>query len=731
MKKILSLLIAVSCFSGLAGANEMPPVLSETGAPVSAIQEEAIWNKYCVGNRNSIEIPQPKYGSPYLNGVVEKLAMISPFSYYFYSGPLYAYKLKNGKELVEPPSNFPKVKEVFNGRKNAHVFLTVLCGEFRDRPTLIENKINWVKKMYTLPATKQGPIKPKENIWSKMSAYSYNSYILNTRAIFNAKKMYNEQNNQRAIIGKYNEDFPIEPFSVCETKFIFEKYVLPGRTFGGGEDMYGKSDIKPKRSVAEQASPKLTEVELSKLASGSEEELTNLLTDCTNAGNSVQECSKKYGFAYDEDAIDEGEYPTAKPVKTKAKESAIARYRKEYATYSERKNTCSQDDKDSFYDFRGDSNFKPNSPESNGMIWYSSTIGNSCTRKADGTLVLKDKVKDKFDDPNICEKYFTSPFKYRWSAARAGLATWMLYDPKYEETFGESGSNVTVVPHLSPMTKPFGFKTGGGPEQLNPFYSSIEKNAKGEYVGWDDEKNEEIVLTGEALDKVKAEEAKELADYEAYKADYLARMAAAPKDVPLFDFSPSWASKQDVLWKTADFGFNSLVQFGPGFKNGNREMAFERIRNSVNRHTDWYASSYDDGLGVFRDQAYSPFVASSYEMSASNSFTAPGITVSSPADGCKHWMFVFKLKKSQWYNTRSIMGRTPFDFNSQWFDETSLGTNGLADSEHALDRLGTALENEMDSILYLHNLTTGGEVDPTCGQAAIEQTYGAGASVVK
>ena len=77
------------------------------------------------------------------------------------------------------------------------------------------------------------------------------------------------------------------------------------------------------------------------------------------------------------------------------------------------------------------------------------------------------------------------------------------------------------------------------------------------------------------------------------------------------------------------------------------------------------------------------------------------------------------------------MGSTPFDFNRHWFDETSLGTNGLADSEHALDRLGTALEGEMDSILYLHNLTTGGEVDPTCGQAAIEQTYGAGSSGVK
>ena len=49
------------------------------------------------------------------------------------------------------------------------------------------------------------------------------------------------------------------------------------------------------------------------------------------------------------------------------------------------------------------------------------------------------------------------------------------------------------------------------------------------------------------------------------------------------------------------------------------------------------------------------------------------------------------------------------------FDETSIGTNGLANSERALDRLGTALEGEMDSIIYLHNIRTNGSVDAKCG----------------
>ncbi len=39
-----------------------------------------------------------------------------------------------------------------------------------------------------------------------------------------------------------------------------------------------------------------------------------------------------------------------------------------------------------------------------------------------------------------------------------------------------------------------------------------------------------------------------------------------------------------------------------------------------------------------------------------------------------------------------------------WFDETSFGDTSLANSEKAWDRLGTALEGELDSILYLWNV---------------------------
>jgi hypothetical protein len=169
----------------------------------------------------------------------------------------------------------------------------------------------------------------------------------------------------------------------------------------------------------------------------------------------------------------------------------------------------------------------------------------------------------------------------------------------------------------------------------------------------------------------------------------------------------SFTTPKDNL-KDATLGFND--KFGIGTNNPDLQGAFERLRNAMNRHTNWYKSSYNDQLGhskSLREQAYSPFVASSYDMSASNAFTECGYTVQCDGDGRKAWMLVFKIKKDNWYNTRSLAENQKIDFDRMWIDETTFGTDHLADTEKAFDRLGTALEDELDTVIYLHNLSAG------------------------
>ena len=188
-------------------------------------------------------------------------------------------------------------------------------------------------------------------------------------------------------------------------------------------------------------------------------------------------------------------------------------------------------------------------------------------------------------------------------------------------------------------------------------------------------------------------------------------------------FLDEWESNYQQYWTQADIGANDV--FGIGTANVDLKLAFERLRDTVNRHTDWYASGYDDTFGVDPNKQigrkfeafYSPYVASSYEMSESDQFAQPGVTVKAPIDDRKHMMFVFKVHKDNWYNTDSLKEGKKVDFEKHWIDETTFGTNYLANKERAWDKLGTALEGEFETIIYLHNLKRSGEVvDDQLGQ---------------
>lgn len=422
----------------------------------------------------------------------------------------------------------------------AHLFLTQLCGEFRDRATMIEAKLNWVKNLFILKGNSETfTIDPTKNVWSQIPASAYYPYTRISSAIWEAKR---EAQPRYITIGEYSDiDNPVPGFTVCETKYIFSEYIGKNQEFGD----------------------------------------------------------------YDS-------------------------YLKGFASYSAK---CSQADIEDYYDFRGDSNFKHYSPESNGMIWYATTIGKACRT----STTVKNGVTTYTSQD--CENYFKRPFYYRYNAARAGLSAWLFRDDQYRDTFSSQGSMVAIYPHTSPDLAPFSFS-----------------------------------FDNKSLDD-------------------------------LFAFDQKWLSLPGA-WNRSDIGMNEYT--GMGTANADLQMAYERLRDAVDRHTDWYSSGYNDKNGTIKDQAYSPFVASSYDMSASDGFTSCGITVQCPPDGLKRWMFIFRIKPQNWYNPARILKGEPVDFDTMWLDETSFGISGLADSEKAWDRLGTAMEEELDSILYLINVSTEG-----------------------
>lgn len=511
------------------------------GPPVPGELETNVWGQYCVGEQSDPgSIPGPNYATADVQNAAKVLSSMAENSFFLYSQINFHYK---NTQITRPA----------NVTKTAHEFLVYLCGEFRDRPSMIEAKIRWVNRTNYLPTKLQPQIDPSKEIWSQIVASSYGPYLKLSNAYYNAK--------QAAITTKHTfgtiagVDKAVSGLTVCETKFMFGEYVDENKPWDN-----------------------------------------------------------------------------------------LAAFTQKYEAFKGEK--CTQADLDYYYDFRGDSNMKPNSPESNGMIWHSISVALQCssTTKArttpktfPGGIVQKIVLTDA-----DCADYFKNPFMSRWNAARAGLGAWMLHSNATLNTFSDTQDTVTVVPAWGTSTarRPHSFKTFSG---------------DGAFV-------------------------------------------------------PGWQGQ----WANANIGMESLLtQENPSVDI--KEQIYVRLRDAVDRHTDWYASGYDDMMNQKRErtQAYSPFVASSYEMSKSDMFTAPGFTVQSSdpnAQAYKHYMYIFKIHKDKWYTTTSLAEGKPLDFDSMWFDETSFGTTQLAKDERAWDRLATPLESELDSILYLHNICSDGRV---------------------
>lgn len=503
-------------------------------------ENDALFAEYCIGDLT--QRPVPNYGNELVSRAAAKLSLLHPDSFALYSD------IKKHHQTDIP--------EGVDVTEETHDFLGYLCGEFRDRATMIEAKLNWVADMNYLPMDEQAPYDPSQSPWTQITAHDYGPYLHLSADLWQARRNKLADEGRRYMqVGNKQVDTPVPGNTLCDTKYIFAEYIKQGRSF---DDM------------------------------------------------------ASYDAGYEA-------------------------FRTQYCDLSE------NGDEDWIHHFRGDSNIKPNSPESNGMIWFSRTMARQCST-SESTPYQKarggDYENDRVDDA-ACQRYFKYPFASRYNAARAGMGSWTLYDPN-ASGLGSSSSFMVFPKSVADPTYIFG--------DTAPYVAS---NINGTLE---------------------------------YLADY--------------DFSQP------------DFGLTAL-------HGGDQETLNKLLQLAVDRHTDWYSSGYDDEMPKYsynNTQAYSMLVAGSYEMEESDSFVSPCYTV--PCDGgwadyarnYKHLMYIFKIHKDNWYTPESIVEGKPLDFDNQWYDETAFGDSSLANSEKAMDRVGTALEPELDAVLYLQNICSNGSV---------------------
>jgi hypothetical protein len=156
----------------------------------------------------------------------------------------------------------------------------------------------------------------------------------------------------------------------------------------------------------------------------------------------------------------------------------------------------------------------------------------------------------------------------------------------------------------------------------------------------------------------------------------------------------------DEHYKDSDMGFFELV---PDFA---KRMA--RFNQAFDRHTNWGPTGYymidasPENAAANQIRyigAYSPLVACSYDISASNSFASGDYPTTPPFEqGHTKWMFVMKFRADQYYDEVAMRAGKKMSWDRHYFNETSLSNDYYR--ERALDKFGWVPGPDLHANIY-------------------------------
>ncbi len=317
-----------------------------------------------------------------------------------------------------------------------------------------------------------------------------------------------------------------------------------------------------------------------------------------------------------------------------------ATYESEYAAY--RDTECTEDDLAWMYNFRGHVNFQPLWLESNAFVFNS--------RRARGAEISR---RDR--------SYYLRPFAARHAAARSAWGTYLFYpDADHDRMIRASES-------------------GGGPI---------------------------LYVTDQDTD------GNGLADYRLFDEDGCGDMGVGlpipSQNCNMVSWEQAWYTRSTTGHASAwDPGWIDRPDMGFLEAFGTFEERMARFTQALDRHTNWGPTGYymleasDPGDQSPRFYgAYSPIVAASYDVSASDFFVRRDYPTTDPFErGRAKWLFVMKYRADDYYDEEDMAAGRPMDFERHYFNETSLSNDYY--HERALDHWGYIPGEEHHAQVYL------------------------------
>lgn len=325
-----------------------------------------------------------------------------------------------------------------------------------------------------------------------------------------------------------------------------------------------------------------------------------------------------------------------------ATEVRPATYETQYADY--RASSCSAEDLDYMYNFRGHKNFQPLWLDSNAFTWTSRR----------GRSVKTSRQSDS---------YYLRPVADRYTRGRQALASFLFYRDEDAAAMQRAGNQ------------------GGGPIM---------------YVTDQDSDNDGLADYKLFPDRDGCGDTGLGGTNPATNCNMVPWELAASTPT-----TTGHASAWDPsLWQSPDMGFlQTFTTF---------ETRMARFNQALDRHTNWGPTGYymiDASLPTAAPNqikfigAYSPIVACSYDISASNSFASGDYpTTDSFESGRTKWMYVMRFRASDYYSEKDLRDGREIDFFRNYFNETSLSNDYY--SERALDRFGFVPPTDIYANIY-------------------------------
>ncbi len=338
------------------------------------------------------------------------------------------------------------------------------------------------------------------------------------------------------------------------------------------------------------------------------------------------------------------------------------------------KSECTLEEQSSYYAFRGVGYISPRDPESSALRQIGLALSIGCQSSPSN---LKGGPASL-----LCEQFYSQPYATRREIAFQLLRRLIILSRKEREWFNNPSQPLFLLEDLN---------GDGVGEAIGDFTSIADKKG----------------ALGNAVDaylqSLRKEQSKTLSTG---SVDPVLRLSQLLDQIVLHK-----RIEQAAFISHSRFGESPIFESDQGLSKIfklDTSVGQEKMRHLlsilISRHAFFYKTFMYFTSFQFLQASTSPFLSSSANFSQAYKFAVRGFAADKIRAPKLGWLYIFKIKAANLFDSQSVQrGESP-DFNQDWLDELSLTNHPYALEENGLDRFGEPAPEELQTLLFLGDI---------------------------